>query len=498
MWLRAALKVVAAAGLYLPVSAFTVRAPYERVSQYLTMRDGVRIAVDVYLPAGGAATANLPTLFHQTRYFRDIELRWPGSAIFGSPYQPRIERFTRSGYAYVFIDVRGSGASFGTRMRPWSDAEVRDALEVLAWIRGQRWSNGRIGAVGWSYDGTATEYLLAQHPQGLHAIAPQYAPFDGYRDTAYPGGIHLSFLTHFFQSITEAMDRNELGSFLGVPASVFVKGVRPVDGEDGPALLQAAIAEHTTNERLHDSALRAHFRDDPGIDGVLTSDSLSSHRLAAALKTSGVPVLNWSGWYDGALARSAIDRFQQVRTPRSRLILGPWAHTGSKNLSPYAHGDLMHDADGELLRFFDRHLKDRSAEPEAPSVSYFTVGAEQWRSSPTWPPPDVTRLALFLDANRTLATSVKVAGTDVLRLDTHARAGNLTRWDAMIIGDPRKMQIGERTALAQSGAYYETPPLSEAVEITGHPVVTVSRIPTPPTATCFCIWTTWMNGAWRA
>ena len=91
-------------------------------SHYLTMRDGVRIAVDVYLPAGVAGGAELPAILHQTRYYRSMELRWPWRLFLrGQPfdhtglYARRRRRFVTSGYAWVDVDVRGSGASYGTR-----------------------------------------------------------------------------------------------------------------------------------------------------------------------------------------------------------------------------------------------------------------------------------------------------------------------------------------------------------------------------------------------
>ena len=77
----------------------------------------------------------------------------------------------------------------------WSREEVDDAVELVDWIAKQSWSDGVIGAVGWSYDGIAAELLAARSPKALKAIAPQYAFFDGYRDASFPGGIHLTTMT---------------------------------------------------------------------------------------------------------------------------------------------------------------------------------------------------------------------------------------------------------------------------------------------------------------
>ena len=89
-------------------------------SRYLTMRDGVRIAVDLYLPAALRDGEKLPAILQQTRYFRSMELRWPYRLFLGGRpfdhtglYAKRRKRFVTSGYAWVVVDVRGSGASYG-------------------------------------------------------------------------------------------------------------------------------------------------------------------------------------------------------------------------------------------------------------------------------------------------------------------------------------------------------------------------------------------------
>lgn len=110
-------------------------------SCYVTMRDGVRIAIDLYLPAGLTSAARLPAILHQTRYYRSLQLRWPLRMLLGGkPLQHiaadkrRRRRFVASGYAWVDVDVRGSGASFGARVCEWSSDEIRDGAEIVDWI----------------------------------------------------------------------------------------------------------------------------------------------------------------------------------------------------------------------------------------------------------------------------------------------------------------------------------------------------------------------------
>jgi uncharacterized protein len=86
----------------------TVARPAQRgmvySSRYLTMRDGVRIAIDLYLPAGLTGVERLPAILHQTRYYRSMELRWPLRFFLrGQPfdhtglYRRRRRRFVTSG-----------------------------------------------------------------------------------------------------------------------------------------------------------------------------------------------------------------------------------------------------------------------------------------------------------------------------------------------------------------------------------------------------------------
>jgi putative CocE/NonD family hydrolase len=121
---------------------------YEYSSRYLTMRDGVRIAVDLYLPRTMAPGVKLPTVLLQTRYFRAHRVAWPASAFWPGLLEPRIARFVKNGYAFVAVDARGSGASFGTRTQEWSPDEVRDGAEIMDWIVAQPWSNGRSARLG--------------------------------------------------------------------------------------------------------------------------------------------------------------------------------------------------------------------------------------------------------------------------------------------------------------------------------------------------------------
>jgi len=105
-------------------------------STYITVRDGVKIAATICLPKGLPADTKIPTVLTQTRYWRAMELRIPFRWILDSmvPNTPNPEVITSRGYALIYTDVRGTGASDGTRIVPFSEEEIMDGSDVVDWI----------------------------------------------------------------------------------------------------------------------------------------------------------------------------------------------------------------------------------------------------------------------------------------------------------------------------------------------------------------------------
>src|SRR5581483_8598137 len=99
------------------------------------MRDGIRLATDVYLPPGGG---KVPAILARTPYDKTGER---GNAAY----------FAAHGYAYVAQDTRGRYASEGTWKFLVDDA--RDGEQAVNWIAQQPWSNGKVGTIGTSYVG---------------------------------------------------------------------------------------------------------------------------------------------------------------------------------------------------------------------------------------------------------------------------------------------------------------------------------------------------------
>ncbi len=154
-----------------------------QLSQYVDMRDGTRIAVEIWLPEALPEGARIPALAWFTRYWRtrvnDEAMPEPATKSFA-------QCVNEAGYALVAVDVRGSGASFGCRKVEYPEAEVEDSGEVVQWLARQPWSNGRVAAEGISYLGNTAELAAVYAPQALKAAVPRFTDFDYYSQILYP------------------------------------------------------------------------------------------------------------------------------------------------------------------------------------------------------------------------------------------------------------------------------------------------------------------------
>ncbi len=487
------------------------------------MRDGVRIAIDVTLPAG-AAFDSIPTIVRQTRYHRRLRYRKPFGldpvrALFEGEHRAR-QYFVRRGYAWVDVCARGSGASGGVRTSPWSPDERDDALEIVEWILQQPWSNGRVGARGVSYDGTASEFLLWHRHPAVRAVAPRFSLFDVYDDIAMPGGIHLEHFTANWSRLNASLDYDRLDDVLelildgsrpgfeqlaasayGRPrdralaqalklfrltasaAAYGVGGVAPVDDDPSGDSVREHMAERHANVDVHEAAQGMVYRGERGLSERypdLSIDDFSPHAHLERLRGTAA-IYNYSGWFDGAYQRSAIRRFLAHGDPGHRLTIGPWEHGGRQNVSPWESSrDALYDHEADLLAFFDAHLLDRPDVREAfadrPRVQYFTMGAERWQTADTWPPPGARPTRLHLTSEGGLSPEPD-AHPSTARISVEHRhgSGKASRWRSLL----RMLPLTHYTPRTGEGVVCHTsPPLPHAMEVTGHVVVHVEMTST--------------------
>jgi putative CocE/NonD family hydrolase len=454
------------------------RAQYEDLtveSLYIPMRDGVKIAIDLMLPKGLAANEKIPTIIKQTRYWRSVEYRWPISYFTGPEDFERF--FTSHGYAVVYMDARGSGASFGTRLHPWSRDEMLDGSEVVDWIIKQPWSNGKVGAIGTSYGGTAAEFFAVPNHPAVKAVIPRFADHDVYLDISFPGGMPLEGIVKKWAYFNRQMDNNVVPDDAGLSGRLMAKGVKPVDSDEKRELLEAAVGEHEKNADVFELFNATEYRDDPGNGTGITIDDFSPHNFKEDIERRDVAVFSWGSWFDAGQGQAVIRRFLNYSNPQ-RAVIGPWSHGGDHHASPYLDVDAPTDPSirsqrFECLRFFDYFLKDVDNGVMSEKVLiYYTVGQEKWKSTTVWPPEGHAMQRYYLADHNRLSKKAPQSktGSDKYTVNFEATTGKTNRWHTQMGGDVVYPDRSEQDARLLT---YTSDPLNRNIEITGSPIITL-------------------------
>jgi uncharacterized protein len=148
-----------------------------QVQTYVTMSDGVQIAISVRFPDG---------------FYDDPDRTWPtifqmdGYAGGGGSINPASYR---NSYVTLYASVRGTGCS-GGRFDLFDRRHAEDGKEIIdGWIAEQPWSNGRVGIVGYSYPGLTGFLVASTQPESVKAIALGGLIDDLYRGLVYMGGV---------------------------------------------------------------------------------------------------------------------------------------------------------------------------------------------------------------------------------------------------------------------------------------------------------------------
>jgi len=412
---------------------------------YLPMRDGVKIAVQVVLPKDLPADQKLPSVLVMTRYWRARQGEGPGT------FMPS------HGYATVFVDARGTGASFGVWKAPFSQDEVKDYNEVVNWIVAQPWSNGKVGAIGNSYTGNTALWLASTMHPAVKAVIPRHYEFDLYAETPYPGGILTDWMVKTWNEGNRQLDTNA--------------GVKIVDEDADRKLYNEAMKRRAENIDVYAAALQTTFRDDRAFGYAL--DELSLHNYSAAIEKSNVAINNWGGWFDASTPDAIIRTFLTLKN-HQRAVIGPWNHGASQNASPYQTPESLRVMQSyEWLRFFDHYLKGIDTGLVAEKrLFYFTVGEERWKVTSTWPVAGTQKMRWFFNENNLLSTKEPNAKSteDRYTINFDATTGEKNRWHTQVGGE---VFYPDRAEEDKKLLTYTSEPLEADVEVTGHPIVSL-------------------------
>lgn len=444
-------------------------------SCYVTMRDGCRLAVDVHLPEpldGLAEPQSFPAILLFTPYYRRFKLR-SGASGEANPNSGKFrDLFVPRGYAVVVVDVRGTGASFGTRDSFRSPKEREDSREITDWVVAQPWSDGTVGATGVSYLGAAADFLASTGHPAVKAIAPLFSVWDTYADNYFPGGIQLKELTKVYDDLMVALDhdRRDLLARFVYFANPDFEGPQPVDEDPDGALLKDAVREHLGNFRQTEFMREFCFREE-GLpyDPDFSSASFSPYSVAGGVRRD-VAILSVSGWLDGAgYTNGAISRFLTLdRNPR-HLLVGPWDHGARIDVSPWratqeASFSLLA---GEVLRFFDHYLRrlDTGLDQEA-LVHLYALHAEAWRAAPTWLPGPAGR-SLYLGPQGRLDGAPGQPQSATHKVDFARGTGHGTRYER-IAGINSTLYYANWQDRTDAMLSFTSAPLQADEELVGH------------------------------
>ena len=425
-----------------------VEPQFKAVTQrsfYLTMRDGVKIAVQLVLPKDLPASQKIPAILNMTRYWRAQQGGEPNAFI------------PAHGYATVFVDARGTGVSFGVWKAPFSQDEVKDYSEVVNWIVAQPWSNGKVGAIGNSYTGNTALWLASTMNPAVKAVIPRHYEFDLYAETPYPGGLLTDWLIKTWNEGNRQLDSNP--------------GAKLVDEDVDQKLYQEATKRRGENIDVYAAALKTTFRDDRAFGYSL--DELSLHSYSSQIEKSNVAINNWAGWFDASTAGAIIKTFLTLKNYQ-RAVIGPWNHGASQNASPYqtpASKRAMQTY--EWLRFFDHYLKgiDTGLDQEK-RLFYFTIGEERWKVTDKWPVAGTRMTSWYFNENNSLTTKAPIgkSAEDRYVINFDATTGAKNRWHTQVGGE---VVYPDRTEEDKKLLIYTSEPLDADIEITGHPVVSL-------------------------
>ena len=477
---------------YLASRVAVYAVPDKPKSLYVTMRDGCRIALDYYLPqvssTGQSTPTCVPTIVVFTPYYRRFVTT--DTTVENSPNCGRYrDFFVPHGYAVVVVDVRGTGASFGTRDALRSPKERDDYYEIAEWIVRQPWSDGSIGATGISYLGAAAVFLASTGHPAVKAIAPLFAVTDIYTDQLYVGGVLSTIWTGRYDELMVALDQDDrpaLAKFAYYGNPLFL-GPQPVDDDPEGKLLALALHQHRSNCRLNDLAREMPFQHDGALhDPDLTLDVCSPGYYARQIPQD-VAIYSISGWYDGAgYSNSAISRFLTLPTHQHRLLLGPWDHGARTNVSPWREQSASEfPLLAEVLRFFDHHLRglDTGLDKEQP-VHYFTIHDEKWQAADTWPPlAEKTRA--YPDADgRLMFEAPPKTGQDLYQVDFSVTTGRQTRLERLGAYGVEQYYPDWTRRLEQHLSYTSSP-LTSPATLTGHVTVNLALQSSESDATAY-------------
>lgn len=341
---------------------------------FVTVRDGTKIAVDIYRPD---VPGKYPALLAMSPYGKSAQtFETPpqpfGKSVFEASVESGDPRFyVERGYAYVIGDLRGTGDSDGEYVGVLSLDEGRDGADVVEWMAEQPWCDGNIGLAGICYFAAVQLRIAAEQPPHLKCIAPfEIFADDLYNHHAYEGGV----LDIFFYGLYTGTYPARCGYAIKNVKSAMVKNTPPDE-------LKALVDKFTADPDLRQYPYLYHLLKYPEknpllfdfmlnpLDGPFWRERSVSHRLDQIKVPTyvGGPLFSF-------FSQAQVNVFNGIDVPKKMYL-----YTG---MGPRPWRD-HHE---EIVRWYDYWLKgiDTGIMDEEP-IRYHTSGSEKWAASKSWP-----------------------------------------------------------------------------------------------------------------
>lgn len=396
----------------------------------VAMRDGVRLATDVYHPAkdGLPMAGRRPAILERTPYGKrersrseiEVGMEGPMNRAEVATY------FARAGYTVIYQDCRGRYDSEGEFTKYLSEAD--DGFDTAEWLISQSWSDGRFGTMGLSYAAHTQAALACLNPPGLACMVMDSGGFsNAFRCGIRQGGaFELKQATWAYSNAKEsaraagderawaAMEAEDIRSWFA--AMPWREGVSPVRWAPE---YETYLLEQWRSGTFDDSWRRV---------GLFMAGFYDTF--------PDIPIVLMSSWYDAYVA-STLENYHGLARPERQpvsLIMGPWLH-GNRNTT-YA-GDVSFGPLAPLggnvttswLSFrrawFDRWLKAaRDSDVENPRIRIFAMGGGSgrknadgrldhgghWLQASEWPLPGTETRIFYLRSGGRL--SLTAGGSD--------------------------------------------------------------------------------------
>jgi putative CocE/NonD family hydrolase len=447
------------------------------------MRDGTVLYADVYRPD---FEGQFPVLLKRTPYDKSLPL------IIMLSLDPIYA--ASQGYVVILQDTRGRYTSEGD-FYPFRD-EASDGYDTVEWAASQSWSNGKVAMYGGSYMGVTQWLAATAQPPHLVTIFPQFAASPGYHNGwIYQGGAFLLGFSLYWALASFAGDtlvrlraqsqtfEQELGELFQAIDDIR-DGYFHLPLKDYPPLKAEGLAPYFYDWIAHPE----------------NDDYWQQWGIAARCGKITVPAFHIGGWYDLFLG-GTLDNYTGMRRDggapqarqQQRLVIGPWAHgavptnlTGDMDFGIVASPDVL-GLTGIQLRWFDYWLKgEDNGVLDEPPVKIFVMGEDVWRDENEWPLARTRYTNYYFHSNGNANTlngdgvlSADVPGPepmDVYLYDprhpvpTYGGANMLPGSALHHLHGPKDQRAIE---VRSDVLVYTTPPLEQAVEVTGPVTVTL-------------------------